>query len=190
MTLGNQLARRIQSKSIRGAGVKPHTNREKKAPHEKNTQYFFAPIFMDNIFHMYQMILSKKTLDFSQLRMCRLSPIPPSPLRSSVNFMKDVECAESQEKSYFRFFELCMVKLHRKLTILSRKMTISQKLKIAKIWKLISHLNVSWNHGVLPWITRGKVHAEYVHIKDWLSSEMHSTDWHQQLCLFKYYVCT
>ena len=32
-----------------------------------------------------------------------------------------------------------MVKIHWKFTILSTKMTISQKLKFAKIWKLIFH---------------------------------------------------
>ena len=70
----------------------------------------------------------------------RPGPVPskiyksPIHLRSGANFRKYAEWAESNEKSYFRFlfFELWW-KFIKKLTILSTKMTISQKLKIEKI---------------------------------------------------------
>ena len=55
--------------------------------------------------------------------------------------MEDAECAESKDKSCFRFlgFELWW-KFIKDCQFFSTKMTISQKLKIAKIWKLILHL--------------------------------------------------
>ena len=53
--------------------------------------------------------------------------------------MKDAECVESKEKTFQIFIFRVMVKIHQKSTILSTELTISPKLKIGNIWKLIFH---------------------------------------------------
>ena len=44
--------------------------------------------------------------DFSQLRICRTSPHPPSPLRSDHIYIKDTHSAEWNEKPCIRFFRI------------------------------------------------------------------------------------
>ena len=77
-------------------------------------------------------------LAFSQIRICR-----PFPLNFDLVFMKDAECAETNEKSIFRllFFELSW-KFIEKWGDLRTKMTITRKMKIGKIWNLIFHVNL------------------------------------------------
>ena len=78
----------------------------------------------------------------------------PAPLRNGYIYMKDAHGAESNEKSYFwpirfLFFELCSI-LYSKFieiwSILSTKTSISEKIKIAKIGKLIVHSSLHILH--------------------------------------------
>ena len=46
----------------------------------------------------------------SQLRICRL----PTPLRSGHLYIKDAQCAETNEKSYFRFSDFSKIDYNSK----------------------------------------------------------------------------
>ena len=71
-------------------------------------------------------------LDFSQLRIYR-----PPLLKSGENFKKDAECAESERKILFQIFiSRVIVKVHRKLQILSTKNDHISKTKYRKNLKI------------------------------------------------------
>ena len=80
------------------------------------------------------MFFGEKELSYSQLRTCRPLP-PPTPLLplDIVRFTcrRDFHCAESNEKSIFRFlfFELWFIKftIYRRHTLISKYVTDQKK---------------------------------------------------------------
>ena len=114
------------------------------------------------IFMSYREYSSKiDILDFTQLRICRLqtTPSPPSSSLFWSGFYKCGMCWIKWKINFMIFIFRVIVKNHQKLAVLSTKMTISQKLNIAKIGILffhsiqhIAHLSLKQEHN---WGGRG-----------------------------------